>query len=463
MGRNQKLEEAAIPWSTPTLRQVRETVRGEVTTSLGRASLVGNSVLRVMADATAALTHLTLRYIDWLALQFLPDTAETEWIDRHGIIWLVNSDNTVGRKSATFAAGSATVTGVAGIQLPIATQLVSTDEINFETTELIVLNNVATPVKIRATNPGTVGNLLTGEPLTFIAEIEGLDRTATILELHGGTNEETDEELRQRVLKRIRQPPMGGAVYDYEAWALAVPGVTRAWAAQEMGIGTATVRFMMDDKRTDNDGVPLEEDVIEVTKYIDYRRPVAVKDTFVVAPLKQPISITIAELNPDTPSVRQEIEDSLLFMLRALAKPGQTIYAAWKSYAVMNTSAIVSFQLVDTEDDLMESVGHIAVLENIIYTEDEISELPPYLPPPEFVGHGAGHAEGISDAIGMPRGVGVGTTLLSVFSFALAISTNANGKGFSQALGKAIAIGASNRAPGTAGGVGVATGAGATA
>lgn len=420
--------------------------------------MVGNSVLRVMADATAALTHLTLRYLDWLALQFLPDTAETEWIDRHGIIWLVNSDKTVGRKSATLATGLATVTGTAGIQLPISTQLISNNGVNFETTEIIVINTVATPVRIRATNPGIIGNLLPGEPLSFVLEMVEVDNIATVVELHGGTDEETDEDLRQRVLKRIRQPPMGGAVYDYEAWALAVPGVTRAWAAQEMGIGTATVRFMMDDKRADNNGVPLEEDIIDVTKYIDYRRPVAVKDTFVVAPVKQQITVTIAELDPDTPSVRQEIEDSLLLMLRTLAKPGQTIFAAWKTYAIMNTSAIVSFQLVNDEDDLMESVGHIAVLENVVYTEDEISEVPPYLPPPVFLGHGAGTAEGISDAIGMPRGVGVGTTELSVFSFALAISTNANGKGFSQALGKAIAIGASNRAAGTAGGVGVATG-----
>jgi uncharacterized phage protein gp47/JayE len=418
--------------------------------------------LRVIADATAALTHLTLRYIDWLALQFLPDTAETEWIDRHGLIWLVNSDNTVGRKNATFATGTATVTGTAGVQIPIASELISTNNINFETTELIVVNVVATPVKIRATNPGIVGNLLTGEPLTFDPSIPDVDPIATILELHGGSEEETDEELRQRVLKRIRQPPMGGAVYDYEAWALAVPGVTRAWAAQEMGIGTATVRFMMDDKRADNDGVPLEEDVIDVTKYIDYRRPVAVKDTFVVAPLKQPMTVTIAELNPDTPSVRQEIEDSLLLMLRNLAKPGQTIFAAWKSYAIMNTSAIVSFLLVDDDDELMESVGHIAVLESIVYVEDEISEVPPYLPPPEFVGHGAGFAEGISDAIGMPRGVGVGSTVPSPFGTALGVSNNMNGQGASGALGKAVAIGASNRAPGTAGGVGAAQATGAS-
>ena len=81
-----------MPWTTPTLRAVRETVRGEITTTLGRASFVGNSVLRVMADASAAVCHLTLRYLDWVTLQLLPDTAEHEWLDRHANIWLVNAD-----------------------------------------------------------------------------------------------------------------------------------------------------------------------------------------------------------------------------------------------------------------------------------------------------------------------------------------------------------------------------------
>ena len=50
-----------------------------------------------------ALCHLTLQYIDWLSLQLLPDTAETEWLDRHGQIWLVNADGTTGRKMASAA------------------------------------------------------------------------------------------------------------------------------------------------------------------------------------------------------------------------------------------------------------------------------------------------------------------------------------------------------------------------
>src|SRR6516162_8149545 len=99
-----------MPWSTPTLYQVRAMVRDDVTTSLQGAAVVGNTVLRVMADAQAGLARLILKYIDWLALQLMPDTAETEWLDRHGQIWLVNADGSTGRKLATPATGEAAFT-----------------------------------------------------------------------------------------------------------------------------------------------------------------------------------------------------------------------------------------------------------------------------------------------------------------------------------------------------------------
>ena len=65
--------------------------------------------------------------------------------------------------------------------------------------------------------------------------------------LAAGSDAETDESLRARVLRRIQKPPQGGAGYDYVAWALEVPGVTRAWVyPAEMGLGTVTVRFVRD-------------------------------------------------------------------------------------------------------------------------------------------------------------------------------------------------------------------------
>ncbi len=354
-----------MPWTTPSLDDVRKQNRDYVTAHLHSVPLVPNSVARVIADSNAGLAYLTLLYIDWLALQFLPDTAEHEWLVRHANIWLVD-----GPKPATFAAGSATVTGTFGVVLPLGTQMTGGavgNETTFETTEQINIGTTATPVAVRALDPGLAGNLDAGDVLNFVTAIAGLDGFATVVSLTGGTDAETDDELRARVLERIRQPPMGGDADDYVAWALEVPGVTRAWCApMEMGIGTVTVRFMCDDLRADQGGFPTEADVAAVSAHLDQKRPVTIKDFFVAGPIPQEIEFTITDLVLDNESIRANIEQSVNEMLFARAVPGQTIYRSWIDEAISQAVGEDHHGLIFA-DTPMESPGCLAVLGSIIY------------------------------------------------------------------------------------------------
>ena len=300
----------------------------------------------------------------------MPDTAETEWLDRHGQIWLLNADGTKGRKLATLATGTAEFQGlVDGAVVPTGTQLQSAGSLGFETLQDIT-TSASVPVRgnIRALEPGTIGNLIDTSPLDVIG-VPGVNSVALAFGMTGGTDDETDAELRARILRRIQQPPMGGDQSDYEAWALAVPGVTRAWAVgNEMGIGTVSVRFMMDDLRADNDGFPLPEDITAVSAYVNAMRPVTVKECYVMAPLKEPIDFHIIGLVSDTAATRAAIESQIDDMLYVMASPGQTIYAAWKYAAVMNAAGVYSFDMDTTADDVMPDAGHMAVLGDIYYS-----------------------------------------------------------------------------------------------
>jgi uncharacterized phage protein gp47/JayE len=356
-----------LPWSTPSLSQVRSLVRDSVRGTLpGADASVPNSVLRVLSDSQGALCHLTLQYIDWLANQLIPDTAETEWLDRHGDIWLINSDSSTGRKLATLATGSVSFTGIAGTIVPVGT-LLSSASIGYETTAEIVIGGGATTAPVRALDPGLAGNRDSGSTLGLVSSVPGADAFVTVIGISGGVDTENDEHLRARILQRIRQPPMGGAQEDYVRWALAVPGVTRAWAGPEQGPGTITVRFLMDVLRADDDGWPLPADLEAVRVHIDRMRPVTVKDCYVFAPIKQFIDITLTDVVPDYNEVEGAIQASLLEMLLARAAPGVTIYSAWVSYAIMDAAGVQSFKLVTTEDYVMPSLGHMAVLGTILY------------------------------------------------------------------------------------------------
>jgi uncharacterized phage protein gp47/JayE len=363
-----------MPWQTPTLREVRTLVRDQIRGSLpGADATVPNSVLRVLSDNQGALCHLTLQYIDWLALQLLPDTAEKEWLDRHAAIWLG------GRKPASPASGTGTITGTPGNVLPKYAQMNTTTggtEYIFETESDTTIGDIGEAVaKIRAITPGKGGNMVAGASLSLIDPPVGIDAGVDIIETLGGTDVENDDDLRTRVLLRIREPPMGGAAHDYVQWALAVSGVTRAWCAPlEGGIGTVTVRIMCDDLRATDDpltnGFPLQEDIDRVRAYLDTVRPVTTKDFQVVSPIPEPIDFRVLSLVEDTLSTRGAIEKSIDQMLREKAapayslggvlQPAQTIYATWVSCAILDTAEVAHFDLI-MDDHPMPTNGSLAV------------------------------------------------------------------------------------------------------
>ncbi len=363
-----------MPWSTPTLLSVRQQNRDYIAAKLGVA-ILPNGEVRVLADANGGNAHLNLQYLDWQALQYLPDTAEQQFLDKWATIYLVNADGSRGRKSATFAAGTATINGIPGTVFPAGSQLLY-GNVGFETTAAITIGPGATPVSVRALDAGAVGNLAPGATLAIAVAVAGIFGTggAAVISLTGGADEETDDELRVRVLQRIRQPPMGGDADDYVAWALEVAGVTRAWCSPiEMGMGTVTVRFMCDDLRAGQGGFPLPVDVAAVQAYLNSVRPVTA-DVFALAPLAQPVSFTVQALAGDSPALRGAIAVRVAAMLARKAAPASqtnglgipavNIPSAWVNDAIYVAVGGVSYDLVMT-DAIMANAGSLAVLGSI--------------------------------------------------------------------------------------------------
>eukprot|EP01037_Dinobryon_pediforme_P018401 gene18401-18670_t len=345
-------------------RDIRALGRDNVVAGLNIGASIPNSVLRILTDSNSGLAYLCLKYIDWLSNQLLPDTAESEWLDRHGNIWLG------GRKQATFAALSATFSGTQGAVIPLGTVL-NIGNFGFETTANITIGARATAGPIQALVAGSVGNLATGSTLSLGIAIPNVNGTATVSAVvSAGIDEEIDDDLRIRVLDRIQKPPMGGDADDYVQWALSLPGVTRAWCSPlEMGIGTVTLRFMMDKVNAANGGFPTHADISAVAAYLDTVRPVTVKDRFVCAPIPELIYCTVQGLSPDSLSNRAAVQNSITamlndkaapaFALNGIKQPAQTIYAAWVSDAILNTPGIDSFTLI-MNDHVMPNNGALA-------------------------------------------------------------------------------------------------------
>jgi uncharacterized phage protein gp47/JayE len=340
-----------------------------VLSQLGAKAMIPNSVLRIMSDSMAGLAHLTMLYLDWLAKQLLPDTAETEWLDRHGHIWLVNSDGSTGRKAATYAQGDVRFEGSIGFVVPVGTILMGGSGVEYQTTvEAMIGSGGFGMGHAVALTAGKAGNLPDGTVVSprDSQVLFGVDVATCYGDMTGGVEQETDDQLRERILFRIQNPPMGGSQADYVRWATAVPGVTRAWASAELGPGTMTVRFLMDDLYPPPPGMPTDNDIIAVYDYVNSKRPVTVKDCFVLAPIPFYYDIEIRSLTKDDASVRARIEQSIRDMEFKRSKPGQTWYRSWVDEAISQAVGEETHELI-YETQEMPNPASMPVLGTVLY------------------------------------------------------------------------------------------------
>lgn len=352
-----------MPFQRPTLEELIHTAEAEIEASLpGADATLRRTVLGVLTRVEAGGLHGLYGYLDFIARQALPDTAEAEYLDRHADIW------GIARKAAAFASGDVDFTGTDGTVIAEGTELKRADGVKYATTaEATIAGGTATAAVV-AISAGADGLADAGQVLTLTTPIAGVTTAATVAAdgLTGGTDQETDAALAARLLARIQEPPHGGAGFDYVTWALEVAGVTRAWVyPQELGLGTVTVRFMMDDAYAD--GIPLPADVTAVQTHIDAVRPVTA-DVTVVAPVAVPLDFEITNLNPSTQAVKDAIEAELKDLIERAAEPGGTILISHIREAISIAAGETDHALVSPVADVTHATGEIATMGAIAIT-----------------------------------------------------------------------------------------------
>lgn len=301
-----------MPLDRPDLPTLIDRTRADLLARLGVDEALRRADTEVYARVQAGGLHLLYGYLAWVARQILPTTCDVETLIEHGALWGVP------RKSAAPASGSVTFTAQAGAVISANAALRALDGTEYTVSAGGTSAGPTITLDVQAVEAAAAGNRTPGQALALVSPIAGVQPVATAGALTGGADIEDAEAWRARILARVRQPPHGGASFDYVTWALEVPGVTRAWCyPMEMGIGTVVVRFMRDD---DVNPVPGSGEVAAVQAHIDAVRPVTA-DVTVAAPMAVPLDFTVTGLSPDAPAVRAAIEAELADLLRREAVP----------------------------------------------------------------------------------------------------------------------------------------------
>lgn len=301
-------------FNRPTLQQIIARVAADLEAQLpGADARLRRQVLTVLGRTLSGAVHGLYGYLDYLALQILPDTADTDHLERWSAIWGLT------RKPAASAVGIVTLTGTDATVIQAGTLLQRADGAEYATDAEGVIAGGAVDLAVTAEIAGTAGNADAGTGLTLLNPIAGVNSVgASAAGLSGGAEAETDASLRSRLLERLQSPPHGGAAADYEAWALAVAQVTRAWCFPlNRGAGTVDLYFVCDDLATI---IPDAAKVAEVQAYIDTLRPVTA-DFQAKAPAAEPLNFTL-QVVPATAAVQAAVEAELRDLLLREALPG---------------------------------------------------------------------------------------------------------------------------------------------
>jgi uncharacterized phage protein gp47/JayE len=365
-----------MPYARPTLSGLYDQAIQDITTSgvPGLDGLLRNAVLRVLAWVMAALAYSQYGYLDWIAEESVPFTATDERLEAWAaLIGVFRKDSTpASGTGATFnGAIGLTVRQNDGLTRQDGTPYIASADATVDPTGTVIV-----PV-IAAVN-GAATNCDAGTPMTLDTPPAGINAGGvTSAALVGGADQETDDELRTRMLAKYREPPKGGTAGDYLEWALSVPGCTRAWIVpMGYGPGSVVVYPMFDDVEADHGGFPQGTDGGAVG---EKRIPVATGDqslvaeaiwlvqpltvlVYVLAPTAAPLNVTIANLSPADLDTQGQVLAALEDMFLAVGAVNGTVYPSDIYDAVARTPGVERFTVQSPAAPFTAPTGALPVL-----------------------------------------------------------------------------------------------------
>ncbi|MFX1675215.1 baseplate J/gp47 family protein [Paraburkholderia sp. A2WS-5] len=362
----------------------------------GADALMRFAVLKIIGKAQAAMCNLQFGYLDWIARQAVPFTAEDEYLEG----WAALKD--VYRKAASQAQLTAQFTGSVGKVLSAGTSIVRSDGFAYTSSTTGTVGGDGTvTVTIVANQGGALGNADPGTVVSLGIAVDGIQSAGAVAaSVEAGADIEIDDDLRSRMLDAYQGTPQGGDSDDYVQWALAVAGVTRAWCAPNgFGAGTVVVYTMWDNAELSHGGFPQGTDGVSQNDKGPGGTPrgiVAAGDQLVVAdsivtkqpvtalvyscaPIANNLTITLSGLASATTATRNAISSAIADVLfrngdpRAGTINRDDIAAAIRSvsgtsgFLITLIQGVVGTTTTTYSGNITSGFGQLPVLASVLY------------------------------------------------------------------------------------------------
>lgn len=372
-----------MPFARPLLTDLQTQVASDIASSVpGSDPLLRVANLRITGNVQAGLAHLHYGYLDWIAKQAVPWTATDEYLEAWGAL------KSVYRKQATSATGNVTFSGASGT-IPAGTTVVRGDGVTYTTNASATVSGSSVTVAVTAVAAGSAGNCVSGTAMSLGVAITGIQSGGTATgAISGGTDVETNTAFSARVISAFQTAPQGGAKGDYQTWALAVAGVTRAWVAPNgFGTGTVVVYFMMDNAEAAFNGFPQGSngvsqydqgpggvprgvvatgDQLMLANALISLQPVTAL-VYACAPIANTVNFTISGLTSSTTATRAAIAAAISGVFLSNGSPGGTINLSAIESAIAAIPNTSGFVITSPVGNITNATGNIPVLGSVTY------------------------------------------------------------------------------------------------
>ena len=317
--------------------------------------------LAVRFYAVAAQIQGLYMQAEWTERQCFPQTATGEYRDYHGAL------RGVERKKAAKASGmlrfSVHEAAQNTLSIPVGTVCMTTGLMRFVTTEAGELPAGALSVEIpaEAAEPGAAGNVPAGSVVRMTVAPVGIADCINPEGFEGGCDDESDEELRARILETYRRLSNGANAAFYKQKAMSFDEVASVVVLpRARGIGTVDVVIA---SRT---GVPDEKLRNEMQACFDEVREIAV-DVQVLEPetltMNVGVTVKVAE-NYETQTVLEQVRAALRGQFGG-ARLGKNVLLAELGAAVFAVDGVENYAFSAPAADATVGETVLPVLGNL--------------------------------------------------------------------------------------------------
>ena len=247
------------------------------------------------------------------------------------------------RKEASYATGYVTVSGNVGAKVSVG-EKVAAGNVIFNITE----NDSA----------GVKGNVEKGKINRFPVTIQGLVSVTNEISTTGGSDKESDVELRKRFTEYVSHPITSGNKWQYISWAKSVDGVGDA-KCLPLWNGAGTVKVIIVDSEKQLAGSEL---INKVQSYIDEQCPIGADVTVTTATA---VSINVTFSADVDESTIESIKSNIRSYLRDVSFANGYVSYAKIGQTILNTDGVDDYSNLKINSKT----------ENIAISETEIAVL----------------------------------------------------------------------------------------